>query len=360
MRHVRVCSSRNSVLSVASALLAFCLVSQAHPVQAAGMALIETGSTLMQPLLQGWAQAYAKAAPDVQLSVAGTDSGAGITAVIDGTAQIGASDAYMSDLQVYQHPGILNIPLAISAQTVNYNLPELKNPLRLNGVVLVGIYRGNVRDWSDSSIAALNPGVTLPHHAIVPIRRSDESGDTFIFTQFLSFSARDWETGPGFGTAVRWPDVPGAVTAQGNAGMVKKLADTPYGVAYVGGSYADDVGRAELGTAELQNDAGQFLLPTPETVSAAAASLTPRTPPDQRLTLVLAPGAKSYPLINYEYAMVRAAQPNEAQAAALRAFLLWAVNSDQGGAPTYLSPVHFIALPTAIRALSELQIAQIH
>ncbi|MBV8402244.1 MAG: substrate-binding domain-containing protein [Acetobacteraceae bacterium] len=222
------------------------------------------------------------------------------------------------------------------------------------------MYGDSIRDWSDAAIKALNPGTTLPHHAIVPIRRSDASGDTFIFTQFLSFSTPDWERGPGFGTSITWPDVPGVLTAAGNPGMVQTLSQTPYGVAYIGGSFADEIAKAQLGTAELQNDDGQFVLPTPKTVAAAAAALTPRTPADERLTLVLAPGKDSYPLINYEYAIVRAAQPDEGTADALRKFLLWTVTPGQGADPSYLGAVHFIALPTAIQALSTYQIAKIH
>ena len=314
----------------------------------------------MLPLMQRWAQAYAELSPGTRLTTSGSNSEAGIEAAIKGTAQIGASDAYMSDLEMARHPGILNIPLAISAQTVNYNLPGLTATLRLSGPVLAGIYGGRIREWDDASIAALNPGMALPHQAIVPIRRADPSGDTFIFTQFLSFSTSDWEREPGFGTLIKWPEVPGALTATGNPGMVQALSQTPYGVAYIGGSFADDIAKAKLGTAELQNDAGNFVLPTPKTVAAAAAALTPRTPADERLTLVLAPGNESYPLINYEYAIVRVAQKDAATAEALRNFLLWAVTPGQGADGSYLGPVHFIPLPTSIQALSTYQIAKIH
>ena len=152
------------------------------PARAAELDIVETGSTLMLPLLQNWTQAYKKVAPNVTIATAGTNSGAGIDASISGTAQIGASDAYMSDVQLQQHPGILNIPLAISAQLVLVNLPEVTAPLKLSGPVLAGIYSGTIRDWSDAKIAGLNPGVTLPHQAIIPIRRSDAAGDTFLFT----------------------------------------------------------------------------------------------------------------------------------------------------------------------------------
>lgn len=322
--------------------------------------LAETGSTLMLPLLQAWAQGYARTNPALHVRTAGSGSGAGIMAAIDGTAELGASDAYMSDLDVQHHPGILNIPLAISAQTVNYNLPGLVAPLRLSGPVLAGIYGGAIRSWNAPQIAAINPGVALPAHPIVPIRRSDASGDTFIFTQFLSFATPDWESGPGYGTGISWPAaVASAPSAAGNEGVVQLLARTPYGLAYVGGSFAGAIADARLGAALLQNASGRYVQPTPQTIAAAAAALTPRTPPDERLTLAFAPGEDAYPLINYEYAIVRAVQADAARAAALRDFLLWAVTPGQGNDAAYLDPVHFIPLPPAIRALSEIQIASI-
>ncbi|MBV8614873.1 MAG: phosphate ABC transporter substrate-binding protein PstS [Acetobacteraceae bacterium] len=346
--------------AAAAVLLALAVSCLPLPIRAGEQVITETGSTLMLPLLQEWAAAYAKVAPNLRLAPSGSDSGTGIASVIKGTVLLGASDAYMSDPEVAKNPGILNIPLAISAQTINYNLPGLARRLRLSGPVLAGIYRGRTTDWSDPAIAALNPGLALPHHTIVPIRRADASGDTFIFTQFLTFSDQGWENGPGYGTTIAWPAVLGAQTATGNDGMVKRLAETPYGVAYIGGSYAAAIAQARLGTAELLNAAGRFVLPTEATVTAAAAELTPRTPADERLTLAFAPGADAYPLINYEYAIVRRAQSSAEDAAALRDFLVWAITPGQGSDAAFLNPVHFIPLPVSIRALSLSQIAQIH
>jgi phosphate transport system substrate-binding protein len=335
-----------------------CLATQ--PAQSADLALVETGSTLMQPLMKSWAEGYGKIQSDVRITTAGTGSSDGIAAAITGTAQIGASDAYMTDPDVMRHPGLLNIPLAISAQTINYNLPNQTAPLRLSGPILAGIYSGKIRTWRAPEIAALNPGVTLPDHPIVPIRRADGSGDTFVFTQFLTFSTPDWEAGPAYGLTIDWPVVPGALAATGNDGVIDLLGRTPYGIAYIGGSFADEIAKVELETAVLQNESGEFVTPTKETITAAAASLTPRTPADERLTLAFAPGAKAYPLINYEYAIVQEHQKDPATAAALRDFLLWTVMPFNGTQASYLDPVHFIALPTPIRALTEAQIAKIN
>ena len=213
--------------------------------------------------------------------------------------------------------------------------------------------------WDAAPIAALNPGVTLPHQPIVPIRRADASGDTFIFTQFLDFSTQSWEDKIGYGTSVAWPAVADERTGTGNDGMVAAAAATPYSVAYIGISFRDATAKAGLGDALLGNQSGKFVLPTAETVSTAASALDPRTPPDERLSLVFAPGDDSYPLVNYEYTVVSSRQPDPRTAAALRQFLLWAISREGGNAPKYLDAVGFIPLPDFIRALSENQIALI-
>jgi phosphate transport system substrate-binding protein len=327
--------------------------------------LAETGSTLIYPLFKTWIGAYAKVDPGLQMTAGATGSGAGIAQAIAGRVQIGISDAYMTDNEAMANPHILNIPIAISAQTVEVNLPELRGRgLKLSGPVLADIYTGKIRTWNAGPIAALNSGVSLPDHAIVPVRRAEGSGDTFIFTQFLSFSTPDthdsWGNSISYGTTVNWPSISGELTASGNEGMVQTIAHTPYAVGYVGGSFEDEADRAGLVTAMLQNEDGNFVLPTPATIRAAAAELTPRTPPDERLTLVFAPGANSYPLINYEYAIVSEQQQSQQVAEAISNFLLWCISPQGGSAENLLKPVHFIALPTSIRARSEIQIAKIH
>jgi phosphate transport system substrate-binding protein len=359
--------ARNAAVLTAGLILISFAAAQTAPIS-----INETGSTLIFPLFQTWVAAYANVDPGLHMTVGATGSGAGITQAIAGQVQIGTSDAYMSDDQKMAHPDILNIPLAISAQTVDANLPELRGAaLKLSGPVLADIYTGKIRTWDAAPIAALNSGVRLPHHAIVPVHRADGSGDTFIFTQFLTFTTcasgdtddpschGTWADTIGYDTSVHWPSVSGALTANGNQGMLQTLARTPYSVGYLGGSFKANADKAGLTTATLRNQSGNFVLPTTSTITAAAASLTPRTPADERLTLVFAPGADSYPLINYEYAVVSQKQANPQIATAISNFLLWCISPQGGSAASLLDTVHFIPLPTAIRARSEIQIAKI-
>ncbi|MDD2875737.1 MAG: phosphate ABC transporter substrate-binding protein PstS [Acidiphilium sp.] len=326
--------------------------------QAAGVTLVETGSTLLYPLFNIWVPHFEAIYPGVKITTQGTGSGAGIAQAISGVVQVGASDAYMSDQQVKQNPDILNIPLAISAQAINYNLPGMNNKhLKLSGPVLADIYTGKIGMWNDPAIEALNPGLKLPDHKIIPVHRTDGSGDTFIFSQYLDFSTPAWASTVGYGTTVSWPAVQGGLGAQGNPGMVEALKQNPYAIAYIGVSFHKEVSEAHLGQAMLLNKAGKYVLPTPRTISAAADELVGKTPADERISLIFAPGAMSYPIINYEYAIVNTKQRDAATAKAVKDLLTWASNT--GNKPVYLKQVEFMALPPAIKKLSAAQIAKI-
>ena len=186
----------------------------------------------------------------------------------------------------------------------------------------------------------------------------------FTLGLMIGISVNDTTVGttiawPNVGTTISWPDVAGEKTATGNDGLVQTIATTPYSIGYVGISYGGQIAKAGLGTAMIKNQNGKFLLPTPQTIAAAAAELDPRTPPYERITLIFAPGESSYPLINYEYAVVSKSQPDAATADALRSFLLWAISEAGGNSDSYLKPVGFIPLPNFIRGLSEAQIAAI-
>jgi phosphate transport system substrate-binding protein len=323
--------------------------------------LAETGSTLLLPLFSQWAADYQKTHSDVQITTQGTGSGAGIAQAVSGAVQIGASDAYMTDAQMKASPGVLNIPLAVSSQMVNYNVPGLNDQhLKFSGPVLAAIYAGDVRYWDDPIIAKLNAGVNLPHREIVPVHRADGSGDTFIFTQYLSFSTPEWSKSAGYGLTVNWPAVQGSASATANSGMVNMAKGTPYSIAYIGISFKNATDAAGLGVAMLQNKDGKFVLPDAITAGAAVAEVAPETPPDERISLIYASGERSYPIINYEYAIVKVEQPSAAIAKAVKDFLGWSIDPKGGNAPPYMQAVGFVALPGTIVTLSNYQINLIH
>jgi phosphate transport system substrate-binding protein len=328
---------------------------------AANVRLLETGSSLLYPLFNLWVPVYQKTHQDVQITTQSTGSGTGISQSISGIAQIGASDAYLSDAQMKSNPEMLNIPLAISSQMVNYNVPGLnKDHLHLSGPVLADIYEGKVKYWDDPAIAKMNPGVKLPHNAIITVHRTDGSGDTFIFTQYLSFSTPEWSKSLGYGTTVSWPAAAaGAIGAVGNPGMVNATKGTPYSIAYIGISFEKVTDSSGLGEAALENKDGKFVLPDATTVSAAVSAMASKTPADERISLIFAPGPQSYPIINYEYSILKNKQPSADTAKALREFLSWGINPKEGSAPHFMKAVGFVALPEAIVKLSDKQIKEI-
>jgi phosphate transport system substrate-binding protein len=317
----------------------------------ASVSLQESGSSLLFPLFNLWVAQIVKQWPNVSVQTASTGSGAGVTAADTGTANIGASDAYLSAAEVQQYPDVENIPLAISAQQVNYNIPELPatTHLKLSGTILADMYEGTITNWDSPKIAALNPGVKLPDLTVVPIHRVESSGDTFLFTSFLSASdPSGWTISPD--TTVTWPNVPGALTAMGNGGMVTTCGATKGCVAYIGISYLGDATKAGLGYAALENKAGQFETPTASAITTEADSFTASTPASGAISMIYGPKAGGYPIVNYEYAIVSTKQPSAVDAQAVKAVLAWAIDPSGGGA--FLSQVGFVALPTAVQSIS--------
>ncbi|HXP21952.1 MAG TPA: phosphate ABC transporter substrate-binding protein PstS [Streptosporangiaceae bacterium] len=325
----------------------------------AAVSLSETGSTLLYPLFGAWASAYHQRYPSVTITTAATGSGTGIADASDGTAAIGASDAFLSSGNLVQNPDLLNIPLAISAQQINYNLPGLRRGVhvRLNGAVLAQMYQGTIRTWNAPAIAALNPGVQLPATRVVPLHRAESSGDTFLFTSYLSTDDPAWNAAIGYGTTVAWPAAPAALPEQGNSGMVSGCASTPGCVAYVGISYLSQALGEGLGEAELENASGHFLLPNGASLRAAVASFVPATPSNEAISMVNGPAADGYPIVNYEYAIVSARQPSAVRARDVKAFLHWAITS--GNAAPFLGQVRFQPLPAPVVSLADAQIARI-
>jgi phosphate transport system substrate-binding protein len=326
--------------------------------------ITETGSSLLYPLMGTWTSAYQKQfinssnAPIVTIETGSTGSGTGITDAATGTVNIGASDAYLSSSDLQTYPTMLNIALAISAQQINYNVPGVTTPLHLNGTVLAGMYSGSITNWDDPAIAALNPGVTLPNLAVVPLHRSDSSGDTFLFTSYLNAQDPSKWSASNVGTTVTWPSVSGALAETGNGGMVTGCAATRGCVAYIGISYLSKTTAAGLGQAEIENGAGQYQAPSPTTIAAEAAALTSKTPANETLSMIDANASGGYPIVNYEYAIVNTHQTSGVTAEDIRAFLYWCVHTGQSGT-TYLNAVDFQPLPSSVVTLSDNQIAKI-
>ncbi len=314
---------------------------------ASAVTLNESGSTLLYPFLQELVDPLHSQYSNVTLAPSGGGSGKGISDAIAGTTQLGGSDAYLSTSQASSNPGLLNIPIAISSQAVNYNVPGVSN-LKLTGDVIAQIYQGKITKWNDSAIAALNPGVSLPATTIVPVRRVDASGDTFIFTSFLSATNSAWNNGPAFGTSVTWPAVSNELTANGNPGMVQTCKATPGCIAYIGISSEDAAKSAGLGEAELQNKAGNYVQADASTVGAAVSAGATSIPASLAAPLIYEPGAQSYPIVNFEYIIVKNKQSSSDTAQALRDFLSFAIDPSGGSTPTYLAKEHFVGLPTSV------------
>ncbi len=325
---------------------------------ASNVALSETGATELYPLMNVWVPAYHAKYPNVTITTGSTGSGAGISQAAAGAVNIGASGAYLSDGDMSAHKGLMNIALAVSAEQVNYNLPGVTEHLKLNGKVLATMYQGTIKTWNDPQIAALNPGVNLPATPVVPLHRSDGSGDTFVFTQYLSKQDPDgWGKSPGYNTTVDFPAVPGALGENGAGGMVTGCAQTPGCVAYIGLSYLDQASQKGLGEAQLGNASGNFLLPDAQSVQAEAAGFASQTPANQVISLINGPATDGYPIVNYEYAVVYSTQKDATTAQTMQAFLHWAVTD--GNSPSFLDQFHFQPLPAAVAKLSDAQIAKI-
>lgn len=321
--------------------------------------LSENGSSLLYPLMATWAAAYKQQHPNVTISTGKLGSKAGIADAAAGTVDIGASDAYLSSATLAQHRTLLNIPLAVSAQQVNYNVPGLGPGvhLKLSAKVLAGMYQGTIRTWNNPQIAKYNPGVRLPSVPVVPVHRSDGSGDTFLFTSYLSTSDSGWSHTYGYGTTVAWPAVPGARAAVGNTGVLAECEKVRGCITYIGIAYLSDATKAGLGYAQLQNKANKWELPTPASIGAAVTPFVSETPLNETISMINGPATDGYPIVNYEYAIVSTRQPSAAKGRDIKAFLHWAIT--QGNLARHLSQSQFQPLTPSIASLSDAQIAKI-
>jgi phosphate transport system substrate-binding protein len=348
-------STPSSALSPAAASDAAVVTPPTAPA-AAAQTLSETGSSLMAPLFALWGPAYHARFSQVTIRTTSSSSGTGIDSAAAGTADIGASDAYLSPATLAKHSHLVNIPLAVAALMVVYHLPGIGQAthLKLDGKLLARIYAGQITRWDDPAIAAANPGVKLPGTGIVLVHRSDDSGSTFLFTSYLNAQDPSGWSGSLIGTTIAWPRQPGERSAAGTDAMISSVKSAPGAIGYVGVSYLSQVRAAGEGEAALGNSAGGYLLPAAGTIRAALASFT-NTPASETISLVNGSGAQAYPIVNYEYAIVSTAQTSAVRAQDLRAFLSWAITSGTA----QLARVNFQPLPSSVVTLSGAQIAKI-
>ena len=350
--------------------------------------ITETGSTLIFPYMNLLGPAYSGLYPNIQVSPQGTGSGTGISSAESNITDIGGTDAYLLPATAAKY-SLINVPVAISAQLAVYNIPGITTHLNQNGTVFAMIYSEAITYWTDPLIQAANPGVALPHQQILPIHRSDGSGDTFMWTSFMYMSWKGWAGG--YGTTYSWKsDQKGY---QGNAGMVSGLGGTncqggtPYGLAYIGISYLSDIQAdsclqyAALGDQAANvngTNPANYVLPTAQTISQDAnLALQNLQPPSVAISLILGgvPGATNlvlggggtmptaqypqpYPDTNLEYLLISTHPANPSKQTWVVNFLQWALTYGQ----SYTTQVNFLPLTAEVvgydmQALSAVQVS---
>jgi len=291
--------------------------------------LTGAGATFPYPLYSKWFSDYATKA-GVRINYQSIGSGGGIRQLSEQTVDFGASDAPMSDAELSKAKGgkVLHFPMVLGAVVVTYNLPEVQKALKLSGVVLGDVFLGKITKWNDPRIAALNPGVKLPAKDILVVHRSDGSGTTFIFTDYLSAAAPAWKAGPGTGKEVRWPVGLGGKGNEGVAGQVRQIVGA---IGYVELAYAR---QNKLAYAEVQNAAGAFVAPTTEAITEAAAVAAKKLEKDTdyRVSIVNAPGKKAYPIASFTWLLVYEKMPNAGKAKKLVDFMKYAFSDGQKSA----------------------------
>ncbi|HUF27967.1 MAG TPA: phosphate ABC transporter substrate-binding protein PstS [Gemmatimonadaceae bacterium] len=291
-----------------------------------GVDLTGAGATFPYPLYNRWTTDYL-AERGVRINYQSLGSGAGIQQLAAGTVDFGASDAPMTDEEISRARGgaVVHIPTTIGAVTVSYNLEGLTEPLRLTGELVADMYLGRVTRWNDARIAALNPGVTLPAAAILPVHRSDGSGTTYVFTEYLSAVSPAWRSGPGTGKEVAWPT---GIGAKGNEGVASQVKSSPGTVGYIEVVYAN---QNRLAKAAIQNAAGNWVLPNSESITAAAAGVadTLSAETDYRVSIINAPGDEAYSISSFTWVLLYRVQPDTVKGRKLVEFLRWAVTDGQ-------------------------------
>ena len=305
------------------------------------------GATFPYPIYSKWFDAYTKVDPSVRFNYQSIGSGGGQKQILAQTVDFGASDGPMSDDNLAKAPGkLLHIPTVAGAVVVTYNVSG--NPtLKFDGDTIAGIFLGEIKKWNDPKIAALNSGVSLPDQEIVVVHRSDGSGTTFIWTDYLSKISPEWKTKVGNNTSVNWPS---GIGGKGNEGVAGQVKQTPGAIGYVELIYAI---QNKMPYAEIKNAAGEFIKPTLESVTAALA--TANIPDDFRFSMTNAPGKDAYPIAGATWLLVYEQQKDATKGKKLVEFLKWAEKDGEKMA----KDLDYAPLPEALQARVQKRINEI-
>lgn len=311
------------------------------------------GATFPYVIYSKWFDIYSKKA-GVQFNYQSIGSGGGIKQVTEGTVDFGASDAFLSeqqlaDVKTKQGTDVLHIPTVMGAVVVVYNVPEIGAGLRLAPDVLAGIFLGEITKWNDPKLVAINPNKSMPDAAIIVARRSDGSGTTSIFTDYLSKVSKTWSEKVGKGTAVNWPVGMGGKGNEGVAGVVKQA---PGSIGYVELAYAV---KNRLEYAKIQNKAGNYVEPTFKAVSEAAAAAAKNMPADLRVSITDPDGKNAYPISGFTWLLVYHEMKDKEKAKALVGFLRWAMTEGQ----QYAEDLYYAPLPKEVVNMCETTISSI-
>ncbi len=302
------------------------------------------GATFPYPLYSKWFDSYTKVDAAVRFNYQSIGSGGGIKQLGNRTVDFGASDAPMNDEQLKAAPDkILHFPTVLGAVVVTYNVPELSQPLKLTGPVVANIYLGKISKWNDPAIAELNPGIALPDLNIVVCHRSDGSGTTYVFADYLSKVSAEWKKDVGKSTAVKWPM---GLGGKGNEGVTALVQQTNGAIGYVELIYAVN---NKLPVALIRNRDGKWLEASVKTVTAAAAAVD--MPADFRVSITDASGPDSYPISSFTYLLVYQRQSDAAKGKAIVGFINWMLHEGQQYAP----PLAYAPLPDRVVSAEEAQ-----
>lgn len=317
----------------------------------AGTELINgAGATFPYPIYSKWFSEYSKINPAVNFNYQSIGSGGGIKQITAKTVDFGASDAFLTDEQLTSAPGkLLHIPMVAGAVVVTYNVPEVTSHLKLAPETIAGIFLGTITKWNDPKIVTANPGVNLPAVDIIVVHRSDGSGTTNIFTDYLTSVSFEWKFKVGKGTSVGWPV---GLGGKGNEGVAGTLKQTPYSIGYVELAYAEKNG---LQYADVQNKAGNFITPSLESTTKAIEGKMNNMPKDFRVSLVNPDGADAYPIAGLTWILVYQKQKNHVKGEAIVNFLKWAVRDGQ----KYTEDLLYASLPEQLVEKIEKKISEI-